>query len=263
MALLEVTGLNKHFGGVEAVRKCSFNVEQGTLTGLIGPNGAGKTSVIALIAGFMSPDSGVIRFDGTAITGWPAYRVARRGLIRTFQEVRIWPRLSVMDNLLCAAQKESSIGWLRSRDGMIRSILGSRGLRSAEIAARERGRANLEKFGLYGLRNAAAGSLSAGQKRLLEFARILMAGPRLVLLDEPLAGVNPVTVTRLVSAIQELVAGGITVLLVEHNLRIVEEITSEVIVMAAGSVLATGAFADLENNPAVIDAYLGTVVSVA
>ena len=184
-ALLDVRHLWKSFGGVHAVRDCSFDVEAGRITGLIGPNGAGKSTAIDLISGFLKPDAGVIRFAGLDVGGRPAHRVARLGLVRTFQSPRVWAGLTVMENMLLAAPEGG-------REEVWRAVCTPARLRESEDADRVQARAILGEFGLLPLKNDPAGNLSGGQKRLLEIARIFQARPRMVLMDEPLTGVNPV-----------------------------------------------------------------------
>jgi ABC-type branched-subunit amino acid transport system ATPase component len=249
-SILEVIGLEKSFGGVRAVRGCSFAVREGTVTGLIGPNGAGKSTVIDLITGFQPLDAGTVRFSGREIQGWPPHRIARTGLMRTFQIPREWPRLTVMDNMLLALPDAG-------RAEFWRALAGRGYLHTVEAADRARAREILDEFGLLALRDEYAGNLSGGQKRLLELARIFAAEPRCVLMDEPLSGVNPVLGQRVGQGIHSLVARGTTVLMVEHNLPFVDLMCSTVIVMALGREIATGTLAELRSNPAVVDAYLG------
>jgi branched-chain amino acid transport system ATP-binding protein len=252
-AVLEVEGLRKHFGGVRAVDACTFAVPEGSVTGLIGPNGAGKSTAIDLISGFRLPDAGTVVFAGREITGLAPHRISRLGLVRTFQTPREWPALSVLENLLLAS-------WDPRRESLWRSLAGA-GRRSRTAAAAELARARelLSEFGLGELRNERAGRLSGGQKRLLEFARIRMAAPRLVILDEPMGGVNPVLGETMAAALRSFVAAGTSVVVVEHNLPFIERVTDHVIVMAQGSVIASGTFGSLRSNRSVIDAYLGEV----
>ncbi len=252
--MLEVSGLAKSFGGVRAVVNCTLSVPAATVVGLIGPNGAGKSTAIEVIAGFLRPDAGRITLDGTEIQGWPPHRVASRGVVRTFQTPREWAGLTVMDNMLLAAEQ-------KGRDKAWRALLDRRRLRELEDADRVRARQLLERFGLMPSRDEIAGALSGGQKRLLEFARIAMREPRLVLLDEPCAGINPVLQSQIEQAILELKDSGVTVLLVEHNLRFVDRACELIYVMAQGSTIAQGTLSQLRENPAVIDAYLGEAVS--
>lgn len=248
---LSVQDLSKHFGGVRAVDGCSFEVPLGKVTGLIGPNGAGKSTAIDLISGFKLADSGRVIFEGRQVSGLPPHRISRLGLIRTFQTPREWAGLSVLENLLLAH-------WDPARESFWRGAFGL-GRQGRERAGAElvRAREMLEEFGLTHLRNERAGNLSGGQKRLVEFARIRMAAPKLVILDEPMGGVNPVLGERMAVAIEGFVAAGTSVVLVEHNLPFIERVTDHVVVMAQGTVIAEGAFASLRSSRAVIDAYLG------
>ncbi len=254
-ALLEVSGLSKSFGGVEAVRACSFTVPEGSITGLIGSNGAGKSTTVNLISGFHRPDKGSVRFDGVELVGRSPDQIAARGLIRTFQTTREWGSLTVMENMLVAAPG-------RGRDSVWRSLFTPRAISRADRDDRQTARGILGEIGLLGLRDHRAGELSGGQKRLLEFARIMMARPRMALLDEPLAGVNPVLVERIDQAVGYLRSSGITLLIIEHNLGFVEATCDTAIVMALGTAIATGRMEELRRNPAVVDAYLG-VATVA
>jgi branched-chain amino acid transport system ATP-binding protein len=251
---LEVRGLTKHFGGVYAVEGCSFVAPMGQVTGLIGPNGAGKSTAIDLISGFKLPDSGTVIFKGRALEGLPPHVISRLGLIRTFQAPREWPGLTVLENVVMA-------NWDGPREGFLRGLVGlgraQRGKAANELTwARE----ILEEFGLTQLRNERAGNLSGGQKRLVEFARIRMAQPELVILDEPMGGVNPVLGERMALAIEAFIASGTSVIVVEHNLPFIERVTEHVIVMAQGTVIAEGPFESLRSNQDVIDAYLGELV---
>ena len=250
-AALEVAGLSKHFGGLSAVDGCSFTALKGKVTGLIGPNGAGKSTVIDLISGFKLPDSGTVTFDGKRIEGRQPHQISRLGLIRTFQTPREWPKLSVLENVLMAR-------WDEERESVWRAVVGLGGRqRKAVNDEVVRARELLAEFGLIDLRNELAGNLSGGQKRLLEFARIRMANPQLVILDEPMGGVNPVLGERMAQAIEAFVAAGTSVIIVEHNLPFIERVTDHVVVMAQGGVIAEGAFSELRKHEGVIDAYLG------
>jgi ABC-type branched-subunit amino acid transport system ATPase component len=250
--ILQISHLSKSFGGVQAVRDCTFDVLQGSITGLIGPNGAGKSTTVNLISGFHRPDSGEVRFEGRAISGRAPHRIAARGLIRTFQTAREWESMSVMENMLVAAPA-------MGRDAAWRSLVMPGRISGAERADRVRAREILSDLALLQLRNQPAGELSGGQKRLLEFARIIMARPRMVLLDEPLSGVNPLLITRIADAIAHLRESGITVLIVEHNLTFVEHTCETAIVMALGTAIASGPMEALRKDEAVLDAYLGVV----
>ncbi len=252
-AALVVEKLYKHFGGVVAVDSCSFRAAKGQVTGLIGPNGAGKSTAIDLISGFKLADAGTVLFEGAAIQGLPPHRIARLGLIRTFQTPREWPGLTVLENVLLAR-------WDPEREALWRGLIGPRQAhRSTSRSELGRARDILAEFGLDKMVNEQAGKLSGGQKRLLEFARIRMAQPQLVILDEPMGGVNPVLGERMALAIEGFIASGTTVIIVEHNLPFIERVAQHVIVMSQGAVIAIGPFASLRSNQSVIDAYLGEV----
>jgi branched-chain amino acid transport system permease protein len=252
-AVLVVEGLYKHFGGVAAVDNCSFRAPKGQVTGLIGPNGAGKSTAVDLISGFKLPDAGTIFFEDTAIQGMPPHRISRLGLIRTFQTPREWPGLTVLENVLLAR-------WDPERETLWWGLIGP-GLVQRFTSKSELGRAReiLAELGLDKLSNERAGNLSGGQKRLVEFARIRMAEPRLVILDEPMGGVNPVLGERMAAAIEGFIASGTSVIIVEHNLPFIERVAHQVVVMSQGSVIAAGPFESLRSNQSVIDAYLGEV----
>lgn len=251
---LEVRGLTKRFGGVIAVDACSFEAPLGQVTGLIGPNGAGKSTAIDLISGFKLPDSGTVLFKGREIQGHPPHQISRLGLIRTFQSPREWPGLTVLENVVMAR-------WDPGREGFFGAITGlGRAQRLKADGELVQARDILEEFGLAKLRNERAGNLSGGQKRLVEFARIRMAAPELVILDEPMGGVNPVLGERMAVAIEAFIASGTSVIVVEHNLPFIERVTQHVIVMAQGTVIAEGPFESLRSNQDVVDAYLGEQV---
>ncbi len=248
--ILRIENLHKSFGGVTAVRDCTFSVAQGTVLGLIGPNGAGKSTVVDLVSGFGRPDAGRITFAGTQIIGKRPDTIARLGLIRTFQTPREWRQLTVLQNVLVAR-------CAYSREALLRAIVRARRIRRDEAADQAKVMEILGRFQLAGLRDVKAGDLSGGQKRLLEFARIAAADPRLVILDEPMGGVNPVLGTRIGEAVRQFADDGHTVIVVEHNLPFIERICDEVVVMDTGEVIAQGPFDGLRDNPRVVDAYLG------
>ncbi len=251
---LEVRGLSKHFGGVYAVENCSFQAPLGQVTGLIGPNGAGKSTAIDLISGFKLPDAGTVIFKGRRLEGLPPHRISRLGLVRTFQSPREWPALTVLENVVMAH-------WDARRESFFRGLLvAGPGGRAAAAQELSRARHIIAELGLDAVRNERAGSLSGGQKRLVEFARIRIAQPELVILDEPMGGVNPVMGERMAVAIEGFIASGTSVIVVEHNLPFIERVTQHVIVMAQGAVIAEGPFESLRSSQAVVDAYLGEVV---
>jgi branched-chain amino acid transport system ATP-binding protein len=219
------------------------------ITGLIGPNGAGKTTFFNLLTGFDRPDAGDWSFNGDSLKGVPAYRVARRGMVRTFQLTKVLAKLTVLENMRVGATGQHGESLLRAMFAPI--------WRRQEADNTAKADALLERFLLIAKREDFAGSLSGGQRKLLEMARALMADPELVMLDEPMAGVNPALADRLAQHIVELRATGITFLMVEHNLGIVDQICELAIVMANGRPLATGPMAELRANQEVVHAYLG------
>jgi ABC-type branched-subunit amino acid transport system ATPase component len=250
-ALLVVEDLHKNFGGVAAVDGASLVIPEGAVVGLIGPNGAGKSSLIDLVSGFTRADRGSVQFLGVEILGKRPDQIARLGLIRTFQSPREWGGLTVMDNVLLGGCK-----W--ERESIRRTITSARRLRREDHADRESAREILERFGLTSVKNAPAARLSGGQKRLLEFARIAAASPKLVILDEPMGGVNPVLGERIGQAVSDFAARGSTVVIVEHNLPFIEHTCDVVVVMDLGSVIAEGPFASLRQDARVVSAYLGS-----
>ena len=246
---LEVRDLRIDFGGVHAVDGASFTVPRGRITGLIGPNGAGKSTALKLIAGSLRPSSGSIVYHGDEIAGKPAWDVARRGLIRTFQLSSEFARLTVIENLLVAAPDQRASTFLGS-------LRGKRYWRAEQRELVERARGLLADFELLPKADEYAGTLSGGQKRLLEMARALMARPNLLLLDEPLAGVNPTLRLAVEDHLRRLRDQGLTMVMVEHELGAVERCCDSVIVMAQGRVLATGSMEEMRANEEVVDAYL-------
>ena len=240
-ALLEVDGLTKRFGGVTAVDGCSFSVPEGSVSALVGPNGSGKTTAFNLITGYARADAGSVRFAGATVRRPDPTRLARRGLTRTFQQARIFPDLTLVENMVAAVQ----LPWF---------AIFHRRVRTAE---QERALELLEEFGLARLARDRAGTLSYGQKKLLEFATVLMGRPQLVLLDEPTAGVNPVLVEQIEQRVRELNARGLTFLVVEHNMNLVMRLCDPVVVLDHGTKLADGPPDAVRNDPRVLDAYLG------
>ncbi|MES3517596.1 MAG: ABC transporter ATP-binding protein [Natronomonas sp.] len=249
---LRVEGLVKRFGGITAVDGATFAVEEGSLTGLIGPNGAGKSTTFNCITGVHEPTNGEIYFQGEDITGLSPHEVADRGLVRTFQIARELGQMTVLENLMLAPKDQVGEAVWRSVVPVARNAVVEQ-----EGELRDRAWETLEFFEIDHLAEEYAGNLSGGQRKLLEMARALMIDPEMVLLDEPLAGVNPTLEEKLLDRIHELREKGYTFLLVEHDMDVIMEHCERVIVMHQGKVLADGAPAEIRDNDRVIEAYLG------
>ncbi|MGB6455338.1 MAG: ABC transporter ATP-binding protein, partial [Streptosporangiaceae bacterium] len=247
--MLQAIDVSRDFGGVRAVSGVSLTVQRGTITGLIGPNGAGKSTLLAILAGTDRATAGTVSYQGQDVTHLPAYRRARLGLVRTFQLASEFKRLTVLENLLSAAPGNRG-------DTMRGALYGPRYWKSNEDTAVGRATDILRLFGLEALANSYAGDLSGGQRRLVEIMRALMTEPRLLLLDEPMAGVHPELAHRIGELLVELCRDGLTVLMVEHELAIMDEFCDPVIVMADGSVLAQGTMTQLRDRAEVVEAYL-------
>jgi branched-chain amino acid transport system ATP-binding protein len=252
---LRVEGLRKEFGGITAVDGATFSVDQGSLTGLIGPNGAGKSTTFNCITGVHEPTGGHVHFKGEEITGLRPNQIATRGLVRTFQIARELEEMTVLENMMLAPRGQMG-------ESLYRSVLpGLRGrVREQEAALRERVWETLELFEIDHLAREEAGNLSGGQRKLLEMARVLMTDPEMVLLDEPLAGVNPSLEVKLLDRVHDLRDQGYTFLLVEHDMDVIMNNCEHIIVMHQGRVLAEGDATDIKNDDRVIEAYLGETV---
>jgi len=242
MSLLEVQDVSKSFGGIQALDTCSISVEQGSITGLIGPNGSGKTTLFNVMTGYERVDSGQIRFQGEAITNTPPDKVFRLGIGRTFQLTRIFPRLTVLENMHVAVQRQNLKGLLS---------------RWSSTHEQERALDLLDFVNLLSLKDMLAGNLSYGQKKLLEFAFVLIAEPQVILLDEPAGGINPTMINYLAGRIRMLNQRGVTFLVVEHNMEFVMDLCERVMVMHRGARIAEGTPGEVRANPAVLEAYLG------
>jgi ABC-type branched-subunit amino acid transport system ATPase component len=240
--LLEANNVSKSYGGIHALDACSITLEQGTIAGLIGPNGSGKTTLFNVITGYERVDGGEIRFDNAVITNQKPEKVFQLGIGRTFQLSRIFPRLTVMENMHVAKQRK-----------------GAAGLFSRWSSSHEQRQAMelLDFVGITHLKDMPAGNLSYGQKKLLEFAFILIAEPRVILLDEPAGGINPTLINHLADRIKVLNEQGITFLIVEHDMEFVMSICDRVTVLHRGETIATGTAQEIQKNPAVLEAYLG------
>jgi branched-chain amino acid transport system ATP-binding protein len=249
--ILVVDDVVRAFGGLRAVDGASFDVERASITALIGPNGAGKSTLFNIVTGFLSADRGSVLFEERRVDRVPSHRIAHRGLVRTFQVPRTLTRLSVLDNVLLAAPRHPG-------ERLSGLVARPHRWRARERTARERARALLALVRLENHAEDYAGTLSGGQRKLLDFARVLMVEPRLVLLDEPMAGVNPALGRQLLEYVFKLRAEeGITFLFVEHDLDIVMEASDRVIVMNEGRVIASGTPSDVRTDRRVVDAYLG------
>ena len=247
--IITATGVVKSFGGLRAVDVDKLEIRRNKITALIGPNGAGKTTFFNLLTGFDQVDSGEITLNGAIITGTPPHRLAAKGMVRTFQLTKALAKLSTLENMkLGALQQRGEKFWQALIPG-----LWSRQEREIEARAE----AILQRFNLTHMRDEYAGTMSGGQRKLLEMARALMTDPRVVMLDEPMAGVNPALAQSLLELIKMLPAEGRTVIFVEHNMDVVQEISDWVVVMAEGRIIAQGTPAEIKKNKAVVDAYLG------
>jgi branched-chain amino acid transport system ATP-binding protein len=246
--VLVIDEMRRSFGGLAAVNVEHLEIERHTVTSLIGPNGAGKTTLFNLVSGFDKPDSGEWHLNGGPLVGISAHQVARRGMVRTFQLTRSLARLTVMENMLVADQNNPG-------ESLRGALFGGWG--SAEQDARKRSADLLGRFELSEMADEYAGALSGGQRKLLEVARALMVDPEVIMLDEPMAGVNPALTQSLLGHITDLRDDGKTVIFIEHDMDVVQEISDWVVVLAEGGVIAEGPPDSIAENTAVVDAYLG------
>jgi neutral amino acid transport system ATP-binding protein len=247
--ILVANSVTRRFGGLMAVNVDHFELQRGSITALIGPNGAGKTTLFNVLTGFDHANTGTWSFDGDDITALPGHQVARRGMVRTFQLTKALSRLKVIDNMKLGATGQVGENFFRA---LLRPLW-----RDQEREVEERAEALLERFNLAHMRNEFAGTLSGGQRKLLEMARALMVQPQLVMLDEPMAGVNPALAQSIIGHVEGLRDEGLTVLFIEHDMDVVRTISDWVVVMAEGLLIAEGRHSSIVTNPRVIDAYLG------
>ena len=247
--LLVADGVNRHFGGLVAVDVAHVEIQKGAITALIGPNGAGKSTFFNVLSGFDKADGGTWTFAGTTITNTPPHRLARKGMVRTFQLTKSLSRLTVLDNMLLGAGGQTG-------ESMVASVFPFT-WKSQEKKNKERAMVLLERFNLAAKSQDFAGSLSGGQRKLLEMARALMLEPELVMLDEPMAGVNPALKQSLLDHIRDIREEGTTVVFVEHDMDMVRDVSDWVVVMAQGKIIAEGRPDTVMRDQRVIDAYLG------
>jgi ABC-type branched-subunit amino acid transport system ATPase component len=250
MALLDIKGLRRRFGGVTALDGADLSVEQGRITGLIGPNGAGKTTLFNAVTGALRPNEGSVTFAGTDVTGWRPDRLAGVGLSRTFQIARGLSALTVIENLMVYGKHQPG-------ETICAAVLRTRSARAREEELRQRAIAVARELDLLAVGDNRAIDLSGGQKKLLELGRALMAEPKLIMLDEPAAGINPTLARRLGEHILALKGRGITFLIIEHNMGLVAALCDHVVVLVQGKPFAQGRFADLRGDPRVQEAYMG------
>ena len=248
---LRVEGLSKRFGGVTAVQGVSFSIPTGAIVAIIGPNGAGKTTLFNLISGFHRPDQGHVYFDGKEITALAPEKIASAGIVRTFQIARLFNQITVLENVLVGFH-------LRTWGGVVSALVGGKSLQQQEHGIREEARELLSMVALDGVSESLAGNLTGGQQRLLEIARALAARPKLLMLDEPAAGLNAPETRQLFALIRCIRERGVTVLLVEHDMTLVMSVANQIHVLNFGERIASGSPEEIQTNPAVIEAYLGS-----
>jgi branched-chain amino acid transport system ATP-binding protein len=255
-SLLQIQGLSKHFGGVPALAEVSFSAAAGQVTALIGPNGAGKTTLLNCLSGVLQPDGGAIWFKGANLAGLAAHRVARVGIARTFQNLRLFPRLSVLDNVLCGLTVQAD-------DSLWQALIRPPGLRHQERRLKLLALEALDMFSLTGKMDLPAGVLPYGDKKRVELARVFVSQPALALLDEPVAGLNPEETGEIAGLVRQLRQQGKSMLLVEHDMELVMGVADQVVVLDGGRLIVSGPPQEVRTNPLVLEAYLGRMSVVA
>ncbi len=248
--IMTIAGLSKAFGGIQAVEDCTFDVSPGVITGLIGPNGAGKTTVFNLITGFLRPDGGSIRFKGEELLGLAPHQVERRGVARTFQHLRLWSTMTVLDNVLLGCR--TPVG-----ENVLSLFLRPARVRAEESRARARAMETLEFFGLAGRARELAEDLAFPEQKLLSMARIVATDAEILLLDEPTSGLDTDSLRRIVPMVRGLVERGKTVLLIEHNMELISQLSDEVVFLHQGRVMARGSAEAITRDSALTEIYFG------